>query len=155
MWWATALFLLTAHLSHFICDTSHLHGLVSSHVAGCSFLSWSHAGVCSVATREAVLYEHQRQNHSPLLHILTANTRQHFTIFIGALSQQHMTKEFLTTLIMVIIQKNHTKLPFITTVIIHTSIHFSEVTNKLYCIVWIVHTLEGREKSSLWIEVCH
>lgn len=68
LWWAvwcgTSLSLLTAHLSHFVSDSIHLHGLISSHVAGgCRDSMFilvlkphKYINICSMPNRRTVLH---------------------------------------------------------------------------------------------------
>lgn len=67
-WCGTTLSLLTAHLSHFVSDSIHLHGPISSHVAGGCRASvfiffflfvqkpCKYTNICSLPNRKAVCY---------------------------------------------------------------------------------------------------
>lgn len=64
VWCGTALSLLTAHLSHFVSDSIHLHGPISSHVAGgwCDSMfifvlkPRKYTNICSMPNRKAVFF---------------------------------------------------------------------------------------------------
>lgn len=78
VWCGTALSLLTAHLSHFVSDSIHLHGPISSHVAGgwCASMfifvlkPRKYTNICSLPNRKAVCY-YTAKNGTLSLLILT------------------------------------------------------------------------------------
>lgn len=105
MWCGTALSLLTAHLSHFVSDSIHFHGPISSHVAGgwCDNMFMFvlkpriYTNICSMPNRKAVIfYTWLDCLFSPFIwanvyHVASASYH----------ASQHMTEQHLTSLILV------------------------------------------------------